>query len=114
VNAQPSLFDDLTARARRSDPPTSHAAARSVKDLRASQYAVLRCFYECGPMHDEMLLARYTGPPQSDSGLRTRRHELERLGLLQDSGKTATTRSRRATVIWETTPEGQRLARGAP
>lgn len=109
-----SAWPETTARARRTDPPTSHEAARSVKDLRASQYAVLRCFFECGPMHDEMLVARYTGPPQTDSGLRTRRREIERLGLLQDSGKTATTRSGRATVVWQTTPEGQRLARGAP
>lgn len=102
MNAQPSLFDDLTARARRSDPPTSHAAARSVKRIRASHQAILKCFRTHGPMHDEKLQELYSQqPPLSQSGLRTRRSELVDRDLLRDSGKRTKTRFGRETIIWE-------------
>jgi hypothetical protein len=106
VNAQPSLFDDLTARARRSDPSTSHAAARSVKRIRASHAAILACFQQHGPMHDEKLQELYgQQPPLSQSGLRTRRSELVDRDLLRDSGKRTKTRFNRETIIWELASE---------
>lgn len=96
------------ARARRTDPPTSHAAAQSVGDLRASQIAVLLCFRTFGAMHDELLQARYEQqPPQSVSGLRTRRRELFDRGLLRATGETAKTVCNRATAIWELTDQGR-------
>lgn len=99
---------DPEARARRSDPPTSHAAAESVGDLRESQRAVLACFLEHGPMHDERLQDLYNQqPPQSTSGLRTRRHELTELGLLTATGDTAKTTYGRDTAVWGLTDKGQ-------
>ena len=55
---QPLLFDDKP-RARRSDPVESHAAARSVEDVRESQRAVLECLSRFGPITDEQLVRIY-------------------------------------------------------
>lgn len=94
----------LTARARSTDPATSHAAAASLGDLRPSQAAVLALFQELGPMADEALLISYreraVEPSQSDSGLRSRRAELVDQGLLEDSGERGLTGSGRATIVW--------------
>jgi hypothetical protein len=105
---------DPQARARRSDPPTSHAAAESVGDLRESQRAVLATFLEHGPMHDELLIARYgQQPPQSESGLRTRRCELFNLDLLRATGGIAKTSYGRDTAVWELTAQGRAEAQRA-
>ena len=37
---------------------------------------------------------------QSDSGLRTRRNELVRMGLLADTGQTRPIRSGRQAILW--------------
>lgn len=98
-------------RARSTDPATSHAAAGSVGDLRESQRAVLACFLQHGPMHDEKLEVRYSQQPrQSESGLRTRRRELVDLGLLRDSGSTSLTVHGRKTVVWQLTDQGHQQA----
>lgn len=83
------------ARARRGDPSTSQAAAESVQDLRPRQKAVLACFQRYGTMTDEQLVELYRErrgvhewPRQSESGIRTRRVELERAGHLQPVGTT--------------------------
>lgn len=98
------------ARARRSDPVTSHRAADSVGDLRESQRAVLSTFLQHGPMHDEQLANLYTGPRQSVSGLRTRRHELAELGLLSATGDLAKTTYGRDTAVWGLTDKGRQQA----
>lgn len=108
---------DPEARARRSDPPTSHAAAGSVGDLRESQRAVLTCFLENGPMHDEQLVSVYTArctPRQSTSGLRTRRHELAELGLLSATGDLAQTTYGRDSAVWGLTDKGRQQAETLP
>lgn len=72
------------ARARRTDPATSHAAARSVGELTDNQRAVMVVMRVLGrPVLDEELvreyLARYKAlklPQQSESGIRSRRSEL--------------------------------------
>lgn len=77
------------AHARRSDPPTSHAAARSVGNLTKKQLAVHALLRKNGLMTDEQLVRVYREavdknitfngvllPEQSDSGIRTRRSEL--------------------------------------
>jgi hypothetical protein len=105
-----SQDDRHTPRARRTDPATSHAAARSVRDLRESQLAVLLTFHKHGPMHDELLVTRYDygdAPRQSDSGLRTRRRELYDLGLLRSAGLTAKTVCGRDSAVWELTDQGR-------
>jgi len=80
------LFASATAKARAKDPESSRDAARQASNkLRESQEAVLRLFRVMGEMSDEQLVAEYTArmgtypglyPPQTPSGLRTRRHEL--------------------------------------
>lgn len=52
-----STFGVDTARARRSDPSTSHEAA-DTNDIGTSIGAVLDCLYEEGPMIDELLVLR--------------------------------------------------------
>jgi len=98
-----------TPSARRSDPETSHAAAASVRALRRNQLAVLRVIVLNTSLTDEVLAVRYKGPPQSPSGLRTRRNELVALGLVHDSGTRQALRSGRSGIIWAPTPAGVRL-----
>jgi hypothetical protein len=89
-------------RARKSDPQTSHVAAKSVRDkVRWSQQAVLDCFrfiegrgdYSAG-VTDPHWMRNYKlnredhgWPEQSDSGLRTRRHELVVAGQVESAGE---------------------------
>lgn len=80
-------FTKATARA--TDPQTSHEAAASVTpNLRESQAAVLDLLRRYGPMTDVELIAaaRRDDVRLSDSGIRTRRHELEAMGLVKRAG----------------------------
>lgn len=97
------------ARARHTDPGTSHAAAESVREITDRQQAVLDLFGKYGPMTDEALLLRYkdlrhrantTLPEQSDSGIRTRRSELVDRGDLYDTGERSIMRSGRRAIVW--------------
>lgn len=91
------------AHARRTDPQTSHDAARSVMDLNGKQTAVLTVIRQQGPMTDQEIAAAYRrtgGPKQSASGLRTRRAELVAAGLVIDSGARSATDSGRLAVVW--------------
>lgn len=90
------------ARARHTDPETSHEAARSVTKIRESQLAVLNIIIDWGPMTDEQiaLRAEQVGLTQSPSGLRTRRSELVALDLVKHVGFSRT-RANRRTRRWE-------------
>lgn len=93
--------------ARTTDPETSHEAAASVRDIRASQKQVfdLLATLVGGATDDELIrYARRCGVMQSDSGLRTRRAELVRLGLVRDSGRRGYTALLRRSIIWEVVP----------
>lgn len=101
------------ARARRSDPQTSHAAAASLDadTLRDSQRAVLEVLRRIGPSTDERLVSRYEGyartgeiKPQSPSGIRSRRNELAERDFVRDTGTRTALRSGRNAVVWEVTP----------
>jgi hypothetical protein len=98
------------AHARTSDPETSHAAAASVSDIRASQQAVLNVMRK-RPAYgytDEELVAEYNKlqarslryPFQSESGIRTRRKELERMGFVEYSGDKRVLTSGRLARVW--------------
>lgn len=93
------------ARARTTDPETSHEAADSVKNLRAQQFKVLLLFgaFPEGKATDTDLLyrAKEVGLQISDSGLRTRRSELVRRGLVVDTGEKDFTPSGRRTRVWQ-------------
>lgn len=92
-----------TPRARRTDPKTSHDAAESVYDVTATQDYVLRALRK--PRTDVELLEAYRNfkraPRASESGLRTRRSELVRQGLVRDSGRRVVLESGRAAIVWE-------------
>lgn len=103
MNTQPTLFDPI-ARARRTDPETSHEAASSVRRIRETQADVLTVIRKYGPLSDEEISSRYKDsgmPRQSESGLRTRRSELVALGLVADSGRFGYTLSNRKTILWQ-------------
>lgn len=103
---------DQTAHARTSDPDTSHAAADSITDITARQNAVLQVMHNAAaPLTDPQLAELYdeTGglPPQSQSGLRTRRAELVRLGRVRDSGGHMPLPSGRHAIAWELVPDSE-------
>lgn len=104
-----NLFDVVwdEPKARTSDPGTSHAAADSLGQLTERRQAVWAILAEHGPLTDESLVAIYDQfaednvvPPQSPSGIRTRRNELTKLGLAIDTGQRGTTVSGRAAILW--------------
>lgn len=96
--------------ARTSDPHTSHDAADSIPspEIRVRQKAVLTILERGGPRTDEEIFAIYAGvegtsnvfPPQSPSGLRTRRCELVRAGYVTDTGDRRELRSGRMAIVW--------------
>ena len=95
------------ARARNTDPGTSHAAAASISEdaLRASQAAVLAFLRDNGPMTDVALVEDYPQhdddkPRQSQSGLRSRRAELTAGGLVEDTGQRVRLESGRQAIVW--------------
>lgn len=107
---QTTIFgqEQTRAVARRNDPETSHEAAASVQNIRASHRRVMQLFRTYGPMTDEQAYeaAVSDGWKISRSGLRTRRSELcfPRGGGIMDSGRTFKTESGRQAVIWELDP----------
>ena len=97
------------ARARTSDPHTSHAAAASVRNMTQTHERLLSLIKTGGDTTDEELYRRWQQvredldagwPPISTSGLRTRRKELVEMGLVVDSGRRGRTATGRACVIW--------------
>jgi hypothetical protein len=89
------------ARARNTDPATSHAAAASVGELTPNQRAVKAVLRLIGESLDEDLVREYQRrfkalqlPRQSDSGVRSRRSELSRHGDLTEGAKKRMTTGR--------------------
>lgn len=96
------LFDP--PRARRTDPVTSHYAARRVdadvsESIRARVLHVLRTR---GPATHEEILAVFAdkGWDGSPSGVRTRCRELASAGMVRDTGQIRQTQCGRASVVW--------------
>jgi len=97
--------------ARRDDPETSHAAARSVKELTKKQMSVLLWLQKHGPMTDREMVTSYGGmqnsvygyrwPKQSESGLRSRRSELAVYGMVYDTGRRKVNENGRREIVWE-------------
>lgn len=106
------------ARARRTDPPTSHEAARRVDPNAGTHKRILdllRMFppggapyhgphvHEQGGLTDEQIAFWWHDQydePISPSGLRSRRNELTRRGLVVDSGQRGKTAAGRSCIVW--------------
>jgi hypothetical protein len=102
----------MEARARTSDPDTSHAAAKSVKKMTLVQSRVWAMFGRVSSMTDVAMIDMWgkerrrfpdSYPQVSDSGLRTRRRELVDQGYLKDSGLRQTLPSGRKAILWQRT-----------
>lgn len=98
-----------TARARRSDPTTSHEAADS-NDLAESSAYVLLLLFAHGPLADHELTMKAAGDMSrylpgviayTPQRLRTARHELVESGHVVDTGIYRLTASRRRAKVWE-------------
>jgi len=90
----------LDARARSTDPDTSHEAAeRASLKLNRNREAVMAVLRDHGPLTDPALISAYQRlagvghvPDQSESGIRSRRADLVRMGLARKLGKTSDSR----------------------
>ncbi|MDP9201176.1 MAG: hypothetical protein M3P26_04495 [Gemmatimonadota bacterium] len=115
IDAQLSLLPEKSvARARSSDPDTSHEAAASIDGITKRQDAIVRIFKSFGPMCDEKLLRIYDRfmrdqphlfPLQSPSGIRSRRAELADPEKFQPprivfSGRKEKNANGRSTRVW--------------
>lgn len=89
--------------ARRTDPKTSHDAAKSVNGITATKAYILRALKKKART-DVQLLEAYrnykTAPLASESGIRTRRAELVDMGLVVDTGVRETLPSGRKAIVW--------------
>jgi len=92
--------------ARKNDPSTSHEAAESVKNLTETQKAIVGLLKVAKT--DEELVAAYRNlswagraPMASESGVRSRRHELAVQGLVVEAGLSKTSFGRKA-IVWKT------------
>ena len=97
----------LTARARTTDPQTSHDAAKRVKGVSMVQNTILLILWTGGPMTDLQIAEAYyervadgTAPNQSESGLRTRRKELVDMGKISATGEKRRLDSGRYANVW--------------
>lgn len=97
------------AHARKTDPAESHEAASSITNLTGKQAAILKLIRRFPGMADPGIIAGYQMrskenpdefPPQSESGIRTRRHELVDKGLVEKAG-TITLKSGRRGATWK-------------
>jgi len=109
VGPELNLFDD--PRARKTDPETSHLAAkRAGRNAYTARVVVLRLLVEHGPLTDQGMeqLAKQRKYPVSPSGLRSRRVELKRKGLVRSTGRYAEILSGGKAEVWEITAAGVR------
>jgi hypothetical protein len=93
--------------ARHTDPITSHQAAASVENLSETKQIILSILRRYDNLTDEMLVklyearaARGEAPAASQSGIRSRRAELVRENLVQDSEARAKLSSGRNAILW--------------
>lgn len=100
----PRIFPDDTARARLTDPPTSHAAADSNTNREEVSAHVLHLLHRFGPMTDEELVVRYfadtTSPPAHFDSPRKRRSDLTKDGQIIATTTPGKSRTGRRTTVW--------------
>jgi hypothetical protein len=113
---------DPRRRSRRGGPETSRIAAESIEDLGRNQQAVLEALEAMGgEAIDEALIRFYQArrvtqttetemelwPQQTESGIRTRRHELVDQGFVEDSGETEAMTTGHQAIVWRRTEKGR-------
>ena len=93
---------------RKTDPETSREAALSLDEVKITNLmkSILNLLGE--PMFDDQLIAKYNswrdlvdGDFASPSGIRSRRADLVKLGLVKDTGERVTLRSGRKSIVWK-------------
>lgn len=97
----------MTAYARSTDPQTSHQAAESVLDVDVTEtQRVILKLLKTRSMNDEQLFQIFFQGAEhgywnhaSMSGVRSRRSELTKRGLVKDCGRSKT-KFGRASIIW--------------
>lgn len=99
------------AKARITDPTTSHEAAARVRNVTEQQKVILNIL--AVPMTDQELVDRYEGlasaglaPMASPSGIRSRRSELVYAGMVMDSRDRRKLTTGRNAIVWRTTEFG--------
>ena len=96
------------AHARRTDPQTSYDAAAKVVNLGRTREAILDIL-KYTSLPDESIVEIYQSrvfsgfdiPKASESGIRSRRAELVKMGLVRNSGFKATIKSGNKAIAWE-------------
>lgn len=95
--------------ARTSDPVTSHAAAADAVQRSTTIRERVALILEAagrGMTHDAIIseyrrqASRLGWPPASDSGIRTRVHELVQAGRVEQSAAAARSKYGRASILW--------------
>jgi hypothetical protein len=93
------------AKARKTDPVTSHVAAQSVKNVTSTQAVILQLLDVPYGMTDVALVKAYNkvkdAPRASDSGIRSRRAELAAMGKVADTGNRVKLPSGRHAIVWQ-------------
>jgi hypothetical protein len=94
-------------KARTTDPQTSHDAADSVRRVSDTQAAILMLL-RATPMCDEKLIAEYRRweradnyPAASDQGIRSRRAELVKMGLVTPAPYKELMTTNRYGQVWQ-------------
>jgi hypothetical protein len=98
--------------ARFADPATSFEAANSIKpdSMRKAYRFIITTLGEHGPLAaDEIYAYKPADLRQSESGIRTRRKELERAGYIEYAGYKKRNVRRLHTQVWMLTAEGSKL-----
>lgn len=73
-----------------------------------TQNDVLAVIFKTGPVTDRNLIhaTKTFEVHTTDSGIRTRRAELTRMGLVKAVGKTVYPGAKRPVTVWDLTPQG--------
>jgi hypothetical protein len=96
--------------ARRTDPDTSHAAARRTPGLRAADRRRVLLVHAAYPRGlTDFELGVLVGRQQTSAG--KRRGELRDEGYIEDSGLRRAAPSGASAIVWRITPSGEALAR---
>ena len=96
----------IVARARHTDPFTSHLAASTIMDATTLQIRIVQCFDASTGMTDEELIATYSRMwgnsfPATESSIRSRRAELRDRGAVVDTGRTRPNSNGNKSIIWD-------------